>query len=74
MNLYKKLGMQLSDARKKSKNKNLVLDSFIVSITLYDDLRKKHGSEWDRERYAAAHILFLSDGEDKTWLDRLFQT
>ena len=74
VNLFKKLETQLSDARNKSKNKNLLLDSFIVSATPYDDLRKKHGSEWNREKYATAHILFPSDGDDKAWLARLFQT
>lgn len=74
VNLYKKLQAQLPDARKKSKNKELVLDSFIVSVTPYDDLRKKHGSEWDRKKYAAAHILFLFDGEDKACLEGMFQS
>ena len=34
INLHKRLQTQLSDARKKSKNKNLMLDSFIISKTL----------------------------------------
>ena len=49
---------QLADARKMSRNKNLSLDSFIISLTPYDDLRKSHGPAWDRARYAEAHVLF----------------
>lgn len=45
----------------------------IISVTPYDDLRKKHGSEWDRNKYAAAHVLFLSDEDDKAFLDSIFQ-
>ena len=57
-NLHKKLQTQVADARKKSKNKQLMLDSFIISVTPYDDLRKKHGPEWNKEKYAEAHIPF----------------
>jgi hypothetical protein len=72
VNRYKRLEAELPDARKKSKNKDLMLDSFIVSVTPFDDLRKKHGSEWDRKKYAASHVLFLSDEECKTFLDSIF--
>ena len=61
VNLHKKLQTQVADARKKSKNKNLTLDSFIISCTPYDDLHKKHGPEWNRQKYADAHIFFDSD-------------
>ncbi len=50
-------------ARKKSKNNNLTLDSFIISKTPYDDLVKRHGPEWTREKYAEAHIFFGDEPE-----------
>ncbi len=56
--LHKKLQLQLADARKKSRSKTLTLDSFIISQTPYDDLRKRHGSAWERAKYAEAHVLF----------------
>jgi hypothetical protein len=47
--------------------KNIVLDSFIVSATPYDDLRKKYDDgSWDRQKFADAHMLFpeRTDGYD----------
>jgi hypothetical protein len=35
-----------------------MLDSFIISQTPYDDLRKRHGEVWNRAKYAEAHVLF----------------
>ena len=47
-------------ARRSPENKNVVLDSFIISATDYQDMRGKYG--WSRERFAAAHILFADSG------------
>lgn len=69
-NLHKQLEMQIPDARKKSKNPNLTLDAFVISATDFDTLHKKHGStEWDRAKYAAAHILFFDEPGDTAYLD-----
>jgi len=39
--------------------KNVALDSFVVSATSYEALRPKYDDgEWDRKRFAEAHILF----------------
>ena len=66
--LHKKLQTQLAEARKKSKNKNLLLDAFIISQTPYDDLSKKHGAGWNREKYAEAHVFF-GDEDGKGYLE-----
>mgnify|MGYP001580980989 FL=1 len=71
VDLHKRLQAQASDALKRSKVKNLTLDSFVVSATLYDDLRKKHGLEWDKQKYADAHILFFGDGKDNAYLEEI---
>jgi hypothetical protein len=63
VNLHKKLKTQETEARKKSKLPTLTLDSFIISRTPYDDLRKHHESEWDRAKYAEAHIFFGDEKE-----------
>ena len=63
VNLYKKLKAQETDARKKSKISGLSLDAFIMSATAFDDLQLHHGPEWDRAKYAEAHIFF--GDEDK---------
>jgi len=38
---------------------DIVLDSFIVSATPFDDLRRKYDDgSWDRQKFKEAHILF----------------
>ena len=56
--LHKKLQAQLAEARRKSRNKDLQLDSFVISQTPYDELRKRHGAVWERSKYASAHVFF----------------
>ena len=58
VNLYTKLRLQEGEARKKSKVSGLNLDAFIISATPFDDLQPHHGLEWDRAKYADAHIFF----------------
>lgn len=72
VNLHKRLQTQVADARKKSKNKHLTLDSFIISFTPYDQLRKQHGTGWDRQKYADAHIFFEEDA-DKKYLEAIIE-
>ncbi len=49
--------------------KNIVLDSFIVSKTPYDDLRKKYeDGKWDKARFAEAHILLPERGKEYDYL------
>ncbi len=49
--------------------KNVSLDSFIVSKTPYDDLRKKYeNGKWDKARFAEAHILFHERGKEYDYL------
>ena len=39
--------------------KNVILDSYIVSATPYEDLRTRYDDgTWDKKRFAEAHILF----------------
>jgi hypothetical protein len=48
---------------KRTGLKNIELDSFIISQTKFDVLRKKYGDgNWDKKRFAESHILF---GEDE---------
>ena len=45
--------------------KDVTLDSFIVSATSFDDLRKRYDDgSWDRRKFADAHILFPDRTED----------
>ena len=51
-------------------NENVTLDSYIISVTPYRDLRSRYGNgSWDMERFAKAHILFA---EEDRYMKRIF--
>lgn len=53
--------------------KNVILDSFIISATPYDDLRKYYGDEsWSKQVFADRHILFFERGDSYDYVPRLF--
>ena len=53
--------------------KHVTLDSYIISATSYDDLREKYDDgTWDREKFAAAHILFLERNSEYDYMARMF--
>ncbi|MBI4483477.1 MAG: hypothetical protein HY652_11375 [Acidobacteria bacterium] len=57
----------------RSKRKDITLDSYIISATPYDDLRKKYDDgTWDRAKFADAHILFLERSEEYDYIERIF--
>lgn len=57
----------------RSARQHVTLDSYIISLTPYDDLRKRYGDgSWDREQFAAAHILFMERHGEYDYLARLF--
>ncbi|MDO8956781.1 MAG: restriction endonuclease subunit R, partial [Deltaproteobacteria bacterium] len=58
----------------RSRRKNITLDSYIISATSYEDLRKKYDDgTWDREKFADAHILFLERSEEYDYMERIFK-
>ena len=57
----------------RSKRKGITLDSYIISATSYDDLRKKYDDgTWNRGKFADAHILFLERSEKYDYMKRIF--
>jgi len=48
VNLHKKLKEQSVEVLKRSKVKNLTLDAFVISVTPFAELCKRHGAEWTR--------------------------
>jgi len=49
----------------RSKRKDIILDSYIISVTSYDELRIKYDDgTWDKNKFTDAHILF-QDRDDK---------
>ncbi len=50
------------------------LDSYIISATPYDDLRKKYDDgKWDRAKFAQKHILFLERNGAYDYLNIMFK-
>jgi hypothetical protein len=59
---------------KKAGMKNVELDSFIISVTKYDDLVEIwHDTTWKKEDFAKAHILFFEGGSDYDYVPKLFE-
>ena len=54
---------------KRAGLKNVIMDSYIISATSYEDLRTKYDDgTWDKTRFAEAHILFLERNEEYDYL------
>ena len=49
----------------KSPPMKVEMDSFIISVTDFNDLREQWGNEWNREEFADNHILFMEDLADE---------
>jgi hypothetical protein len=76
INLHKKLQDQTVDGLKKSKIKNVILDSFVISKTPYDELRTRicdDSGPWSREKFSHSHILFFDEIENREYLKTIFQ-
>ena len=55
----------------RSGRDDITLDSYIISATRFQDLRKRYGDgTWDMERFAEAHILFA---EQNDYLNHVFK-
>lgn len=59
----------IKDIEKALSNDNIVLESFIISSTSYNELIKGKISPPAKEEYIRHHVLFL---EDSDWQERLF--
>ncbi|MBI4446878.1 MAG: DEAD/DEAH box helicase family protein [Acidobacteria bacterium] len=54
--------------------KSVILDSFIVSATPFEALRKKYDDgTWDKKRFAEAHILFPERNGEYDYMARVFE-
>jgi len=55
-------------------NTQVTLDSYIISATKYDDLRKKYDDgTWDIAKFADRHILFLERDSTYDYMERMFK-
>jgi hypothetical protein len=73
--LHEELPSLAKEIAARSITKKLItLDSYIISATPYDDLRKKYDDgSWDREKFAGVHILFLERSSEYDYTERMFR-
>ncbi len=72
--LHERLPELADDIGKRSKGQDIVLDSFIISKTSFDDLHKCYDDgKWDRKKFAEKHILFQERSAEYDYVPMLFQ-
>ena len=57
--------------RERSATDGVTLDSYIVSETEYEDLRKRMSGNWSQSDFADEHILFPERNDDYDYLTNI---
>ena len=71
--LHERLPELAREIGQRSGRQNITLDAYIISATPYDDLRQHYDDgTWDREKFAAAHILFMEHNADDGYIKKVF--
>ena len=70
---HERLPELASEIAERSGNPEVKLDSFIVSATRYEDLRKHYEGEWTRDDFAAKHILFQEPGQTPDYIEQILR-
>ena len=72
--LHRKLADLTQEMNRRAGIHDVILDSYIISITPFEDLRLRYGDgNWDRDRFATeAHVLFRQ-GQDPAYLRQILQ-
>ena len=72
--LHRKLADLTQEINRRDGIHNVTLDSYIISVTPFEELRLRYDDgEWDKDRFAAeAHILFRQ-GQDPAYLRQILQ-
>lgn len=61
--LYRELETLSQSIAARQGLENLTLDSYIISATPFEELKKQWSGGWTRERFAEEHILFEDELE-----------
>ena len=73
--LHERLPELAREISKRSGTTNVQLDSFIISETPYDVLCNRYDDgTWDREKFAAKHILFPERDDEYDYLVKILQS
>jgi len=71
--LHERLPALAREIAERSGNSDVELDSFIVSTTKYDDLRKRYPGNWTKEAFTAKHILFQEPEHSTDYIRQILQ-
>lgn len=72
--LHERLPALADEISKRSGTTGVELDSFIISETRYEELHKNYDDgKWDREKFAAKHILFPIRDDEYDYLAKIIQ-
>jgi hypothetical protein len=71
--LHERLPALAQEIGKRSGRQDIVLDSYIISATPFEDLRRRYDDgNWDMEKFAQKHILFPIRNDVYDYIKRLF--
>ena len=72
--LHERLTELAGEIANRSDNPNVQLDSFIVSATKYENLRRLYGSgTWTVDDFATKHILFQEPDVGYNYIERILR-
>jgi hypothetical protein len=57
--LFERLRDYVKSALEQPASRHITVDSYIISSTPYEDLRRLRGAAWTPEKFADHHILFF---------------
>ena len=66
--LHKKLRSLSKEMARNSSFEDITLDSYIVSDTPYEKLRKRSSGNWSRLDFAESHVLFREPNDDYEYM------
>ena len=71
--LWERLRELEKEIGRRSGRQDITLDSYIISVTPYDELCKRYDDgSWDRDKFAKHHILFKERNQDYDYLRKVF--
>ena len=71
--LWERLRELEKEIGRRSGRQDISLDSYIISVTPYDELCKRYDDgSWDRDKFAKHHNLFQERYQDCDYLRKIF--
>ncbi len=69
--LFERLRDYVKSALAQPANRHIAVDSYIISATPYEELRRLRGAEWTADKFAEKHILFFDEPRPAAYLESL---